>query len=97
MLAGTPIGYQNAAGPCVSHIHFSVKKLKKNRLLEIFNKIADTFSGDGNESATEMAAKQGYVDPTKYLEPRPIEIPKWVQVCDDYRLVILVSLFVENQ
>lgn len=91
VLAGTPIGTQNFAGPCISHIHFAVKKLKKNRLTEIFNKVADTFSG-GNETltASEKAAKAGFVDPTKYLEPRPIEIPKWVQVCDDYKLVILV-------
>ncbi|XP_062616058.1 uncharacterized protein LOC134277763, partial [Saccostrea cucullata] len=28
-----------------------------------------------------------YIDPTKYLEFRPVTMPKWKQECDDYKLV----------
>ncbi|WAR05121.1 hypothetical protein MAR_020490 [Mya arenaria] len=29
----------------------------------------------------------GFVDPSDVLEKRPIELPKWKQICDDYKLV----------
>ncbi|CAG2209692.1 unnamed protein product [Mytilus edulis] len=34
-----------------------------------------------------MMKDNGTVDPTKFLSPRFFEIPKWLQICDDYKLV----------
>ncbi|VDH91582.1 Hypothetical predicted protein [Mytilus galloprovincialis] len=34
-----------------------------------------------------MKKGNGTVDPTKFLSPRFFEVPKWIQTCDDYKLV----------
>ncbi|CAG2200472.1 unnamed protein product [Mytilus edulis] len=34
-----------------------------------------------------MKKGNGTVDPTKFLSPRFFKIPKWIQTCDDYKLV----------
>lgn len=33
----------------------------------------------------------GAVDPSEFLESRPIQKPEWVQICDDYKLVFKVN------
>lgn len=34
----------------------------------------------------------GVVDPSEVLDKRPIVVPKWNQICDDYKLVFKVGL-----
>ena len=36
---------------------------------------------------------RGAVDPSKYLEKRPLKFPEWKQQCDDYKLVFKVRTF----
>lgn len=31
-----------------------------------------------------------YIDPTKYIESIIPTVPKWNQICDDYKLVLMV-------
>jgi hypothetical protein len=33
-----------------------------------------------------------YIDPTKYLEFKPVTMPEWKQECDDYKLVFKASI-----
>ncbi|XP_035662464.1 uncharacterized protein LOC118406510 [Branchiostoma floridae] len=44
-------------------------------------------SGCNNHIHFAIKKGTGYLDPTKFLEPRGIQIPTWVQDCDDYKLV----------
>ena len=63
-----------------------MKKTKPNRLASILDSALDD-----NQTAADLAAKEGYVDPSNYLAKRPLEIPKWIQVCNDYKVVWKVS------
>ncbi|XP_072033446.1 LOW QUALITY PROTEIN: uncharacterized protein [Amphiura filiformis] len=86
--AGQVIGQVSRSPMCsgaYNHIHFSIKKTKKNRLLEVL----DNILGDDESNPEEEAESEGYVDPTDFLENRPIQAPKWIQECDDYRFVIM--------
>ena len=37
-----------------------------------------------------LRKRRGAVDPSKYLEKRPLQFPEWKQECDDYKLVFAV-------
>ena len=52
----------------------------------------DMLLGDGNTTELEAAEQEGYMDPTNFLDKRPIDVEGWVQECDDYKLVLLVSI-----
>ena len=38
-----------------------------------------------------------YVDPSKYLDSIFPTVPKWTQICDDYKLVFMVLCSKENK
>ncbi|XP_022102001.1 uncharacterized protein LOC110985344 [Acanthaster planci] len=84
VIAGARIGTVIRSTSCTppNYIHFSMKNIKPNRLASIL----DSNLND-DPSPADDAAKEGYVDPTNYLAKRPLEIPQWIQVCDDYKLV----------
>ncbi|XP_033637723.1 uncharacterized protein LOC117298529 [Asterias rubens] len=84
VIAGTEIGRVESATACAppNYIHLSMKKTKPNRLASILDSALDD-----NQTAADLAAKEGYVDPSNYLAKRPLEIPKWIQVCNDYKVV----------
>ena len=54
--------------------------------------VLDNLLGDEDPTPEQEAASAGFVDPTSFLEKRSIEIPRWIQDCDDYRLVVLVII-----
>ncbi|XP_072048761.1 uncharacterized protein [Amphiura filiformis] len=77
---GQRIGHATISQPCsgeFNHIHFAIKQVSPNRLSEV--------SGGSESGGNEET--QGFMDPTKLLESRPIEAPEWIQECDDYKLV----------
>ncbi|XP_033637389.1 uncharacterized protein LOC117298318 isoform X2 [Asterias rubens] len=84
VIAGTEIGRVGSATACAppNYIHLSMTKNKPDRLASIL----DSALND-DPTATDLAAKKGYVDPSNYLAKRPLKIPKWIQECDDYKLV----------
>ncbi|XP_022103294.1 uncharacterized protein LOC110986022 [Acanthaster planci] len=86
VIAGTVIGTVGRSPTCrpSNYIHMSMKKSKPNRLASILDGALDD-----DPSAADLAAKDGYVDPSSYLAKRPLTLPKWTQVCDDYKLVWL--------
>ena len=89
VIAGTQIGLVSSAITCTppNYIHLSMKKTKPDRLASLLDSALDD-----EPSAADQAAKEGYVDPSNYLAKRPLEIPQWIQVCDDYKLVWRVRL-----
>ena len=71
-----------------------MKRTKRNRALEILDRLL----GDGNTTKEEAAEQEGYIDPTNFLEKRPIEVNGWIKECDDYKLTFLVNIsFNENE
>ena len=52
--------------------------------------VANSPCGGNAHIHFSMRRDGGYIDPTRYLEPRIPEIPAWVQECDDYKLVFKV-------
>ncbi|XP_071798137.1 uncharacterized protein [Asterias amurensis] len=84
VIAGTEIGRVGSATACAppNYIHLSMKKTKRNRLASILDSALDD-----DPTAADLAANEGYVDPSNYLAKRPLAIPKWIQVCDDYKIV----------
>ena len=90
VIAGTEIGRVGSATACAppNYIHLSMTKNKPDRLASIL----DSALND-DPTATDLAAKKGYVDPSNYLAKRPLKIPKWIQECDDYKLVWMVGIF----
>ncbi len=83
VIAGTEIGRVASATACTppNYIHLSMKKTKPNRLASIL----DSALND-NPTEADLAAKEGYVDPSNYLAKRPLATPQWIQVCDDFKL-----------
>ena len=65
-----------------------MKKIKKNRLAEVL----DNILGDDEASPEANAEAEGYVDPRNFLEARPLQLPKWIQECDDWKLVVVVII-----
>ena len=88
MIAGTVIGTVGQSVTCrpSNYIHLAMKKSQPNRLLSILDSALDD-----DPSAADLAAREGYVDPSSYLAKRPLTFPKWTQICDDYKLVWLVG------
>ncbi|XP_038050894.1 uncharacterized protein LOC119724045 [Patiria miniata] len=85
VIAGRKIGKViRSTSSCAppNFIHFSMKKVKPNRLASILDS-----SLNDDPTPADDAAKEGYVDPTNYLAKRPLEIPQWIQGCDEYKLV----------
>ena len=91
VIAGTEIGRVGSATACAppNYIHLSMKKNKPNRLASILDSALNE-----DPTAADLAAKEGYVDPSNYLAKRPLEIPTWIQVCDDYKLVWKVKIHI---
>ncbi len=87
VIAGTEIGRVGKATTCApsNYVHLSMTKTKPDRLALILETAL-------NDNTTE-AAEEGYVDPTNYLAKRPVVRPHWKQICDDYKLVLIVRLF----
>ena len=51
------------------------------------------FCSDGHiHLALRKSGTQNYIDPSRYLEGRKIEVPRWEQQCDKYLLVIMVNI-----
>ena len=69
-----------------------MKKTKRNRALEVMERLLE----DSENTEAEAAEQEGYIDPTNFLEKRPMEVNGWVQECDDYRLVFLVNIVLND-
>jgi len=62
---------------------------------QIIGKATMSTCAGNNHIHMTMMKPDGIIDPTRFLEPRFPMIPKWIQQCDDYRLVYKVTgLFV---
>ena len=94
VIAGTEIGRVGSAIACAppNYIHLSMKKTKRNRLASILDSALD----DEPTAAADLAAKEGYVDPSNYLAKRPLTIPRWIQVCDDYKILWKVRILLTS-
>ena len=84
MIGGSPIGNVASNGPCGtnSHIHLVAKSYLSDRNMEL--------TGELGEPSQSEPTVMGVIDPSGYLQDRPIEFQKWVQECDDYRVQLLV-------
>ncbi|XP_038062441.1 uncharacterized protein LOC119732930 [Patiria miniata] len=84
VIAGTVMGTVGRSTTCTppNYIHVSMKNSKPNRLVTILDDILDD-----DPLTSDIAAKEGFVDPSNYLAKRPLVLPKWTQVCDDYKVV----------
>ncbi|XP_048250793.1 uncharacterized protein LOC124111176 [Haliotis rufescens] len=54
---------------------------------QVIGAASESECGSSNHIHFAMRRPDGPVDPTRFLEPRIPEIPKWIQECDDYKLV----------
>ena len=84
VIGGTPIGRVASNGPCGSntHIHLVAKSYQADRNMDLTGALGDPVQSE----PTVM----GVIDPSGYLQDRPIEFHGWVQECDDYRVELLV-------
>ncbi|XP_038050876.1 uncharacterized protein LOC119724026 [Patiria miniata] len=93
VIAGTVIGTVGFSGTCgpPNYIHLSMRKSKPNRLASLLDGALDN-----DVSAADLAASEGYVNPSNYLGRRPLKTPKWTQVCDDFKFVWLGNVVKEG-
>ena len=60
-------------------------------MIGIVTKATSCLQGHIHMSMRKTNVTGDYIDPSKYLERREMPLPKWVEECDHYTLIWLVS------
>lgn len=57
---------------------------------DLIGTVQPSYCSDTNHIHVALTKDGGVLDPSPYIYQRPIKLPKWNQICDDYRIVKMV-------
>ncbi|XP_053390116.1 uncharacterized protein LOC128553035, partial [Mercenaria mercenaria] len=71
----------------IMHPHDPSYDEKKVSAGVVIGTVTKSPCGDYNHIHLSIRREGGFVDPSNYVSQRPVELPKWTQLCDDYKVV----------